>query len=97
MSCKDLGRAAWCEHFGFCGTFLAACDSILSKSLKAFHMLPQIDTRDNVSLTLKLFDTLVLPICMYGSEVWGPMIFMKLTETNFMNICDGAPIECTTL
>jgi len=83
--------------FSACGTFNAARQNILSKSLKAFYRLRQLDTRDNVNLTLKLFDTLILPICMYGSEVWGPEIFMKLNDNNFMQICDTAIIEALNI
>ena len=45
--------------FSACGTFNAARQNMLSKSLKAFYRLRQLDTRDNVNLTLKLFDTLI--------------------------------------
>ena len=79
--------------FSACGTFNAACDAILSKSLKAFFKLCQLDTRDNVYLTLKLFDSLVTPVCMYGSEIWGPLLCMKLNDSNFMRICDSTTIE----
>jgi hypothetical protein len=43
--------------FSSCGTFTAACEAILEKSLKAFFKLKQLDSRDNVKLTLKLFDS----------------------------------------
>lgn len=80
-------------QFTACGTFRAACDAILSKSLKAFFKLRQIDTRDNVNLTMKLFDNLVRPICSYGSEVWAPLLFLKMNDKNLMHLCDNAIIE----
>ena len=79
--------------FSSCGTFVSACKAIVEKSLKAFYKLKQLDTRNNVTLTLKLFDSLVAPVAMYGCEVWGPLILKKLNTSNFMNICETAHIE----
>ena len=56
--------------FSSCGNFNAACNAILDKSMKAFFKLKQLDYRNNVKLTLQLFDSLVLPVLMYGSEIW---------------------------
>ena len=54
------------------GSFSNACINIADKAMKAFFKLKQINPRENALLTLKLFDSLVTPILMYGCEVWVP-------------------------
>ena len=51
--------------------------------------LRQLDSRNNVLMTLKLFDTLVTPILTYGSPVWGPTL-VKESSKDFKKICDSA-------
>jgi hypothetical protein len=79
--------------FSACGTFTAACQNILNKSLKVFFKLKQLDTRDNVKLTLKLFDSLVTPVIMYGCEIWAPLLCRGLNSSNFMHLCDSSVLE----
>ena len=79
----------------FCpsGTFTTACKTLVDKALKAFYALKTYDTRNNILLSLKLFDTLITPILTYGGEIWGPYSFKKLTGENIVNICDVMPLE----
>ena len=64
------------------GSFKQACVSLNDKAKKAFFVLRQINPRYNVSLSIKLFQALIMPILSYGSEVWGPFIAQKACETN---------------
>jgi len=79
----------------FCpsGTFTTACKTLADKALKAFYALKTYDTRNNILLSLKLFDTLITPILTYGGEIWGPYFFKKFTGENIVNICDDMPLE----
>jgi hypothetical protein len=65
------------------GTFTAAIETLCKKASKAMfklrHSIHQLNT--SPKLSLYLYDTLVRPIYMYGSEVWGP--FMNTTERAF--------------
>ena len=48
--------------FSSCGSFTRACDALTDKALKAFYKFKQIHPYNNVTLSLKLFDSLVTPI-----------------------------------
>ena len=63
------------------------------KALTGFCLLKQIQLHHSVKLSLKLFDTLVLPILSYGGVVWGPIYARKFNIQNFMDICNNSPIE----
>ncbi|MDP6303844.1 MAG: reverse transcriptase family protein [Candidatus Nitrosopelagicus sp.] len=84
-----------------CGSFSVAIKRLYDKSIKAFFQLKKFDSRSNITLTMKLFDVLVSPIIMYGSEVWGPIMYGKLLQTKsnkqneqpFMHMCDYPFIE----
>ena len=55
-------------------SFSAACNDLASKAKRALVIIiKQLKALDNYSLELfiKLFDSQVLPIMQYGSEVWG--------------------------
>ena len=57
------------------GSFAKAADVLYKKALKAlFSVYSSIDIRanlQNVPLFLKLFDSLVKPVLLYGCEIWG--------------------------
>ena len=55
--------------------------------------LKQYDVRSNVPLSLKLFDSLVMPVIRYCSEVWSVYFIKGLNESNFMQLCDSIFIE----
>ena len=61
--------------------------------MKAFFKLKQINPRENALLTLKLFDSLVTPILMYGCEVWGPLATRKNYKSDFKLLCDSFHVE----
>ena len=75
------------------GKFKTACDVLYGKALKAFYKFKQLRPQNNVKLALHLFDTLVAPIITYAGVVWAPLSVHKITEDNFINICDKSPIE----
>jgi hypothetical protein len=75
------------------GLFTEAVKSLYEKASKSFFLLRQLNIRENVKLTLKLFNSLVLPILHYGCEVWAPFMFKNLNENNYQSLCDSAYIE----
>jgi hypothetical protein len=95
-TCEILTTQKYCYLgiiFTSSGLFNEAIKSLCDKASKAFFLLRKHNIRENVKLTLKLFNSLVLPILYYGSEVWAPYLFKNLKETNFQSLCDSAPIE----
>ena len=60
------------------GSFVKAADILYKKALKALYSVySSLDVRadlKNIPLFLKLFDALVKPVLLYGSEVWGSLI-----------------------
>ena len=75
------------------GLFTEAIKSLSEKASKVFYMLKQLNTRDNIKLTIKLFDSLVSPILYYGCEVWAPFLLNKINKNNFQLLCDKSPTE----
>ena len=57
------------------GNFTKASDVLYKKALKAlFSIYSSLDVRSderNASLFIKLFDSLVKPVLLYGCEIWG--------------------------
>ena len=60
------------------GSFHKATDALYNKALRAlFSLYSALNVRSdetNTKLYLKLFDSLIKPILLYGCEVWGPQI-----------------------
>ena len=48
--------------------------------------------KNNVITALKLFNTLILPITRYGSEVWSPNYIKNLDDRNLLDICEKLPL-----
>ena len=56
----------------FNGCFNSAIDSLMEKARKAYFKIKKtLGINNPCKLLEKLFDTLVTPILLYGSEVWG--------------------------
>ena len=54
------------------GTFTNAIQYLSNKALKVIFMIRRrFQTEVNAKLFLKLFDTCVKPILLYGSELWS--------------------------
>ena len=79
--------------FSSCGSFTRACEALTSKALKAFYKFKQIHPNDNVTLALKLFDTLVTPIATYCGSIWGVLCTGKNLDIYDINFYDKAPLE----
>lgn len=79
--------------FSSSGNFNSALDALIDKANKVLFKIKQFDTRQHLSLTIKLFNNLVVPILRYGSEVWTPYLMKGLNENNFSHICDSVPVE----
>ena len=60
-------------HFSASGVFNFAKDDIFKKSLKASFKLTKLTTTGEPSMktSLHLYDHLLKPIVLYGSEIWG--------------------------
>jgi len=74
----------------FNGNLKHAAEHLYNQSLKAlFSIKPKIlNSSDlNINLKLKLFDTLIRPICTYGSEIW--ISDFNINESNI----DKMPFE----
>jgi exonuclease III len=58
------------------GQFTKTCEDLYKRGLKAFFKLRKYIARSNIkcSTYMHLFETVVKPVLMYGSEVWGPCI-----------------------
>ena len=60
------------------GSFHRATDALYNKSLRALFSLYSAlsihSNEPNTKLYLKLFDSLIKPILLYGADVWGPQI-----------------------
>ena len=61
--------------------------------MKAFYKFKQIHPNDNVTLALKLFDTLVTPIATYCGSIWGVLCTGKNLDIYDINFYDKAPLE----
>ncbi len=63
--------------FSCCGSFTKAMEHLTDQAQKALFKLRQQDIQNNIMTGLKLFDSLILPIIMYSSEIWGPFTIKK--------------------
>ncbi len=79
--------------FSSSGSFKAATENLVERANRAIFALKQYDTRTNVQLSLKLFDSLVMPIIRYCSEVWSLFLIGGINESNFMKLCDSTCFE----
>ena len=90
------------------GSFCKALDSLYKKSLRAlfsiYASLNVYSDGSSIPLFLKLFDALVKPVLLYGSEIWGHITFNKKTNNpleklvnKFHKILLGVPNYCSTI
>ena len=71
------------------GNFNCALRTIKEKALCVLFKLKQFNFRNNIKISLMLFNSLILPILKYFCEVWGPFLFSKLKPQTFNTICDN--------
>ena len=79
--------------FTAAGTFTAALNKLKEKANKALFKFREYALNNNIRLASKLFNTLIVPILTYASEVWGPYLLHNMNDHNFMILCDKAPME----
>ncbi len=69
------------------GTFKQAMDTLQSKGLKGMYKLQHLVENDlDINTMLKIFDSTIKPIIMYGSEVWGVTIVKTKNAENIRQI-----------
>ena len=78
--------------FSSSGSFNQACKALYDKAIKSFFKLKQLNPRNNVVMTMKLFDMLVTPILTCGSNKWAPTL-VKKSNTSFRNVCDSPAFD----
>lgn len=75
------------------GTFTKTTEDLYKRGLKAFFKLRKQIAQSNIkcSTYAHLFDTMVKPILLYGSEVWAPCVITtrKLKSSKQFNIEEG--------
>ncbi len=79
-----------------CG-FTKALERLYEQARKAFFKLRQLNIRNSVRTTLILFNSLVLPILLYGCEVWGPCQTANIDISNLYGKCHKIPGESLVL
>ena len=88
------------------GSFHKATDALYNKSLRAlFSLYSALHVRSdktNTKLYLKLFDSLIKPILLYGCEVWGSQIAQSSNSickfvNKFYRILLGVPSYTSTV
>jgi hypothetical protein len=79
--------------FSASGLFKAACERLSDQALKALFKLRTIDIRNNFTTAIKLFNSLVMPILRYCSEIWSPYYISGISTNNLVNICENVPSE----
>jgi hypothetical protein len=60
-------------EFSSSGSLKLAQQKVTDKAMKALFKLKQLlyDSNLKPDTSLKLFDQLIKPICLYGAEIWG--------------------------
>ena len=76
-----------------CGSFTRAIEHLTQQAQKALFKLKQVGTQHNIITSLKLFDSLIMPIIRYCSEVWSPYLTKGLNLHNILSLCDKLPAE----
>ena len=75
------------------GVFTKATENLYHRGLKAFFKLRRQISHSNVkcSTYAHLFDTMVKPVLLYGSEIWAPCVVKKrkLNSKGQFNIEEG--------
>ncbi len=79
--------------FSSCGSFTRAIERLKDQALKALFKLKQKDIQNHPTTAFTLFDTLILPIIRYCSEIWAPFVIKNLNDHNMYQICDKLPME----
>ena len=88
-------------HFTASGSFSFAQNELYKRALKAYYKLSKdfLSFHPNVKIALHLFDHTVLPILLYGSEIWGCFNpFTSKFANKDITLCDiFQNFKCETL
>ena len=82
-------------YISSCGSFKNGIEELTSKGQKAWYSLRSaigLETLNNSSIMLKLFDSMIRPIITYGCEIWQQQFYKSLSCQNINN-CDNIPFE----
>ena len=84
LSGTQLEVAEYYQYLGVklrpSGSFTAAAEELSAKARKAWYSISSIiykDKKISVERAFQLFDSLVSPVAIYGSEVWYPSTLPK--------------------
>ena len=75
------------------GSFSMATNLLKDKALKALFTLKQSNIKGNIKLSFKFFNSLILPILSYCSEIWSPFHMKNINKSNLMKTLDNNPLE----
>ena len=70
-----------------------AIEHLCNQAQKALSKLKQKCVQNHIESAFKLFDTLILPILSYCSEIWIPYFCKNLKNNNLFDLCEKLPIE----
>jgi hypothetical protein len=79
--------------FNISGSFKLAEKTLKEKAMKAMFALRKSLGDCNVKLCMKLFHTMIVPICTYGCDVWSSAYFDMLGRLNLYQTSDKPPAE----
>lgn len=68
------------------GSFSMAVNALKEKACRALYTIKRKFHKINIPITLwcKIFDSIIQPILLYGSEVWGPLSMCDYTTWDYM-------------
>ena len=75
------------------GSLNPAANNLHSRALKALFKIRQVNASSNPRVALSLFNTLVIPIATYCSEIWAAKHAGLIKDSNLASVCDKLPIE----
>ncbi len=83
------------------GSMYAAQDKLVSKGLKSWHYIRNSLYSSKVwplNIYLKSYDTVIKPILLYGSEIWGQNMFVNkdgkvLSFQHYNHACPGERVQ----
>ena len=69
--------------FHFAGNFKIAMATLYNKALRVYHcLMNKLSNAENIPIKtlLKLFSSLVVPVLLYGCEIWGVYLLGKISS-----------------
>ena len=89
-----LGNVKYFKYLGLTldanGKYFTAMEELAKKAMRATHRIYRSSTSNDISLEmlLKTFETVVKPILLYSSELWGyQMRDDNIIESTFVKFC----------